>query len=451
MKKKPTQRNDAADRDVVGDVLPVIVVGAGVAGLACAVALHDLGQPVVVLEATDRVGGRLKTDRTPEGYLIDHGFQVLLDAYPSAKKWVTVDGLRTQPFDAGAQIWTGKRLVPLANPLLHPESALRDLTVSLLSLTDKLRLAKLAWTVKSAHWGSAREAAAAYPGLTAEEFLWEQGFSRGFVDRFARPFWGGITLDPTLRQSVGPVLFTLKMFLDGRAVLPAEGVAALPEAMAAELPESMLKLNARVDDIVIEEGRAVGVRIGNTSLRGSAVVVAADAPHARNLTRIESLPPAADGLGSVTVFLAGVKDPGIGPRLVINGSGTGVVNHLAPLSAAQPTYAPIGHHLVAAVAVGDALRNDKQSLVRAALIETAVMLGHSHADWSVVAVRDVPFSQFAQGPGCYAQLPENRTSVPGLYLASEATVDSSYNGAILSGEAAARLVIQDTVSAASAR
>lgn len=49
-----------------------IVVGAGVAGLAAARALHDAGRRVVVLEARDRIGGRVWTDRS-DGYVTDRG------------------------------------------------------------------------------------------------------------------------------------------------------------------------------------------------------------------------------------------------------------------------------------------------------------------------------------------------------------------------------------------
>jgi len=428
-----------------------IVVGAGVAGLACASALHDLGQHVVVLEATDRVGGRIKTDRHPDGYLIDHGFQVLLDAYPAARRWVTRDALRTQPFDAGAHVWTGRRLVPLANPLAHPDGIVRDVTSRLFGFSDKVRLAELGWRAMTAPWESAREASSMAEDVSAEEYLWNAGFSRKFVDRFARPFWGGITLDPSLRQSAGPMLFTLKMFLAGRAVLPAAGVGALPEAMAANLPDDALRFNATVDRLVIEDGRVVGVSLNGVRLHADAVVVATDPPAARSLTGIAALPAAAEGLRSLTVFLAGERDPGIGPRLVVNGSTDRVVNHLAPLSAAQPTYAPVGKHLIAAVVVGANLERPVDDLVHAAHLEAAEMLGQNRGDWEVVAIKDVPFSQFAQAPVRYRTLPGNATEIAGLYLASEATVDSSYNGAILSGEAAARLVVSDRATAARTR
>jgi len=64
---------------------PVLIVGAGMAGLSCATQLHRAGRPFILIEASERVGGRVRTDRTADGFLLDHGFQVLLSAYPEVR------------------------------------------------------------------------------------------------------------------------------------------------------------------------------------------------------------------------------------------------------------------------------------------------------------------------------------------------------------------------------
>ncbi|HLL51546.1 MAG TPA: FAD-dependent oxidoreductase, partial [Thermomicrobiales bacterium] len=107
---------------------PVIVVGAGMAGLVAAVALFEAGIPVHVLEASDAVGGRIRSRRHDEGFILDRGFQVLLDAYPSASRWIDHTALDLRAFDAAALLWTGRRLVPLVHPFRHPGGTLRDLT-----------------------------------------------------------------------------------------------------------------------------------------------------------------------------------------------------------------------------------------------------------------------------------------------------------------------------------
>jgi len=426
---------------------PVIVVGAGMAGLTAAVALHDAGVPVQLLEASDGVGGRIRTDRHPAGFLLDRGFQVLLEAYPFVRRWIDLGALAPASFDAAALIWTGRRLAPLADPRRHPGALPRDLTSPVFGVADKVRLARLALHAQRAPWQSAREAATVAPDQSAAEALWSAGCSSAFVERFARPFWGGITLDPSLESSAGPLWFTLKMFLAGRALLPGAGIGAMPEQLARRLPPATVALGARVERVIVEAGRAMGVAVDGQVQPATAVIVATDPPAARALTGIEALPDHRDGVGSLTVFLAGRRDPRIGPRLVLDGTGRLTLNHLAPLSTVQPAYAPPGSHLLAAVIVGTRLAaGDDAALAVRARDDVAVLLGHAPGDWEIVRAVRVPFSQFAQPPGIYARLPGNQTAIGGLYLAGEATVDSSYNGAIASGEAAARFV-QNAVAA----
>ena len=412
------------------------------AGLVAAVSLHETGIPVHVFEASDAVGGRIRSRRHDEGFILDRGFQVLLDAYPSAARWIDCSALGLRAFDAAALLWTGRRLVPLVHPFRHPGGTLRDLTSRVLPVGDKIRLAALGAEAARASWQSANQAATSLGNdVTGSEFLWARGFSQSFVNRFARPFWGGITLDPHLAGSAGPLLFTLKMFMQGSAVLPASGVGAMPAQLQSRLPSSAVTLNARVTSVVVEEGRAIGVRVAGRKIPATAVIVAADPATAGKLTSVRTLPGDKHGLPSLTVFLAGAKSPGTGPRLVLDATRQRLVNHLAPLSEVQPTYAPPGQHLLAAVIVGEAARDDDlDALSLHARRDTAMMLGHNVEDWRVLEIVQAPFSQFMQPPGIYRRLPGNVTPTKGLYLASEATVDSSYNGAVWSGETAAGIV-----------
>ena len=415
------------------------------AGLVAAVALFEAGIPVHVLEASDAVGGRIRSRRHDEGFILDRGFQVLLDAYPSASRWIDHTALDLRAFDAAALLWTGRRLVPLVHPFRHPGGTLRDLTSRVLPVSDKIRLAALAAEAVQASWQSANQAATSLGNdVTGSEFLWSRGFSRAFVDRFATPFWGGITLDPHLAGSAGPLLFTLKMFVQGSAVLPASGVGAMPAQLRSRLPSTAVTLNARVTTVVVEEGRATGIQVAGERIPASAVIVAADPATTSNLTPVRTLPGDKQGLPSLTVFLAGARSPGTGPRLVLDATRKRLVNHLAPLSAVQRTYAPPGQHLLAAVIVGEAAEGgDLDALTLQARRDVALMLGHSVEDWRVLEVVQTPFSQFMQPPGIYRRLPGNVTPTRGLYLASEATVDSSYNGAVWSGETAAGIVRRD--------
>lgn len=410
------------------------------AGLTAALSLFRAGRPVRLYEASDTVGGRLRTTVTAEGFVLDRGFQVLLDAYPAPKRWVDFSQLSARPFDAGALIWTGRRRVPVANPLRHPTAIVRDITNNLFPFDDKLRLSLLAAEVMRAPWQSANDAATSLgKDRAAVEYFWERGFSERFINHFARPFFGGITFDPHLERSIGPSLFTLKMFIQGSAVLPAAGVAALPAKLAAQLPVGAVTTLARVDEVVIEDGRAIGVRIAGEILPAAHVVVATDPETAARLTRVAALREVQETAGGTTVYLAGSRRPPTGPRLVLDGTRSLLVNEIAPVSEAQPAYAPPGRHLLAAEIIGHT-EMDTHEISERARLDVATMLQDAPGSWEVLDVVRTPHAQFAQPPGIYRRLPANVTPIAGLTLASEATVDSSYNGATISGETAAAIV-----------
>lgn len=419
---------------------PVIIVGAGLAGLTCARQLHRSGSTVKVIEAAGAVGGRVRSDRDADGFVIDRGFQIMLSAYPALRRHVDLDRLGSAAFDAGAVIWTGSRRIPLADPLRHPSSLIRDLTAPVFPLADKLRLAQWALEVARASWDSSANAANEQGvDRSGMDALGRRGFSDAFITRFAQPFWGGIFLDRSLSVSAGVLEFTLRMFLGGSAVLPKEGVGAVPAAIAADLPHDAVRLDSTVTEVIREDGRVTGVRLLNgDTIHGSAVVVATDPLTARELTGIELIP--VTPVGCVTVYLTGSTDPGIGKKLMLDGTGTSSVNHIAPLSTVQPSYAPAGKHLIAAVMLGEAMLDQSaDDIGQRARADVGRMLGQPGA-WDVHRIVRVPFSLYHQEPGLHRRLPGATTGVPGLFLASDATVDASSNGAMLSGETAARAV-----------
>jgi uncharacterized protein with NAD-binding domain and iron-sulfur cluster len=138
----------------------------------------------------------------------------------------------------------------------------------------------------------------------------------------------------------------------------------------------------------------------------------------------------------------GKRDPGLGRRLTLDATGRLTLNLVAPVSPVQPSYAPRGRYLIAAQVIGEAAANpDDDALAWSARHEVARMLGHAPEDWRVARVVRVPFSRFAEPPGVYGRLPSVTTDIAGLFLAGESVVDSSVNGALASGERAAKAVL----------
>jgi phytoene dehydrogenase-like protein len=422
-----------------GNGPPVIVVGAGLAGLTCARRLFQTGTRVQVLEAADAIGGRLRTDVSPEGFVLDRGFQVVFTAYPALRRVLDLRRLDLRPYDNGAAVVTTGGPVFLRDPIRHPAHAQTAITSRLLTWSDRARLARLAISLAAANWDGARDVPDT--GRSAELELRVRGFSDPLIESFFRPFLAGIRLRRDLSTSAAVALFDLKMLVSGRAALPARGMQALPEALAADLPAGTIRLDTPVLELLRDAGRQVlGVRTPHGELRGSAVVLATDGDATARLTGLD-VPRI--GLGSATLYLVGRRRLYSQKLLALNGLPDRFVNDATLLTNVVPEYAPPGWHLLAAhVLDPDGL--DDGSVEARARADLGRWFPHGDlAGWRTLAVVRTPHSQFAQPPLSRPELPSTRTSWSGLYLAGEITEDSSINGAVRSGEAAARIVAHD--------
>jgi phytoene dehydrogenase-like protein len=120
----------------------VVIVGAGLAGLACAETLDAAGVRCAVFEASDGVGGRARTDRH-QGFLLDRGFQVLLTAYPEAQRFLDYKALELRSFIPGALIRRDGRFQRLADPLRQPSDFFATLLSPIGTLADSMGIARL--------------------------------------------------------------------------------------------------------------------------------------------------------------------------------------------------------------------------------------------------------------------------------------------------------------------
>ena len=248
---------------------PIIIVGAGMAGLSCATWLRRAGREVLLLEAADAVGGRVRTDLTPAGFRLDRGFQVLLTDYPEARRIFDYGALQLRPFRQGAVIRLADgRETTLQNPLRQPLAAFSALASPIGSFGDKLLILKLALQVQQAK----PEELLARPGTSTLDFLRGYGWSEQIINAFFRPFFGGVFLDRDLGTASNFFAFVFQQFLRGDAAVPALGMQQMPEQLAARLPAGSLRLNTPVAAI---EGRTVRLESGET-LQAAAVVLATD-------------------------------------------------------------------------------------------------------------------------------------------------------------------------------
>ena len=229
---------------MAGERFDVVVVGAGLAGLVAARTLVDAGRSVVVLESSDGVGGRVRTDDL-DGFHLDRGFQVLLTAYPELDRQLDLDALHLRHFDPGALVFTGGRLRRVGDPLRQPGSLFASAVAPVGSLADKGRLARLLLRLRRS---DPRELLRG-PDVDTVTALREDGFSEAIIDRFFRPLVGGIQLDARLSASRRMFDIVLHCLAVGSSAVPAAGMGAIPAQLAARLPDGALRLATPVDSI----------------------------------------------------------------------------------------------------------------------------------------------------------------------------------------------------------
>jgi len=432
----------------------VIVVGAGLAGLVAARHLADAGVDVEIVEREDEVGGRVRTTRE-DGFVMDRGFQVLFTAYPAAKRELDYDALDLRYYTPGACIAReGERSI-LSDPFRDRSALLSSALNTEVSTADKLRTLKLR-----------RELAGKTPtGIfsgndrSIREYLRDRGFSERFVENFAAPFYGGITLDRSLSSSRKVFEYTFKMLSEGRIAVPADGMGAIPAQLSERARDAgaTITTGEEVDAVdaadaderdsssprsQVHEDAEATVDIGGETRTADAVVVATDPATARELTGVESVP--TDGEGCVTQYYSMPRSESLdaGKRLILNAGGADP-NHVVVNSAIAPEHAPEDRHLVSATFLGD---RDEQparfdDMTRRAL--SSWYPEHSFSDFELLNTEYVPFSQFAQPPGALDDLPGVDAPDGRCYLAGDYTRWSSIQGAMESGRDAAQTVLAD--------
>ncbi|MGK5742186.1 NAD(P)/FAD-dependent oxidoreductase [Micromonospora sp. URMC 103] len=392
----------------------VVVVGGGLAGLAAARRLHRAGVPWRLLEARDRLGGRVATDAV-DGYLLDRGFQVLNTAYPRLDTLLDVDRLRLGYFTAGVLVRKGDRLIRLVNPLREPAGGPASALAGVGTLLDRLRFAGLAAGCAALPPGRLLTA----PETTTEVALRRAGLSGAIVEELIRPFLSGVFIDRELETSSRVFAMVLRSFARGRNGLPAEGMAALPRAVAEPLPADLIELNTPVADVA---PRRVRTQAGD--IRCRAVVVAVDPPAAARL-----LPTlAAVRMHNYTTYYHSTEQAPLDePILLLDGDRRELIANTLVVTRAAPTYAPAGRHLVATSVVGPT--PPPEPTVRA---ELARLYGRSTSDWTHLTTVRVPEALPAAPP------PQGRLRKPvalgdGLFVAGDHRDSPSIQGALASG------------------
>ena len=411
----------------------VIIIGGGLAGLSCAVQLADSGVDSAVLEATDRVGGRVRSD-VINGFTLDVGFQVLLTAYPSCQKLLDYPALRLRYFDPGALIRQSGRFTELADPWRNPGRAWATATNPVGSVADKLRI----WRLRSKTCRGSLAELYERPHQTTEQYLRDFGFSERMLDQFFRPFIGGVFLDESLSVSSRMLEFVFRMFSMGGIAVPAEGMAAIPRQMAERLPRGTINLQSSV---VRLEGNRVVLANGD-SLTGDHVVIATESNAAARLLELPEIQTSWNETS--TLYYSSPQCEQKYKSLILRGDESGPIQTATIISNVAQEYAPPNRSLIS---VSLSPNNDKSHDENELLAKEQLKnwFGDQVRHWELLQTYQIPFGLPAMDIDPVIRSPKVKER-ESTYICGDHRETPSIEGAMDSGMRTAAAILKTQTS-----
>jgi protoporphyrinogen oxidase len=428
----------------------VVIIGGGLAGLTAAVSLHRAGRKPMVLEASERVGGRVRTDKV-DGFTLDHGFQVLLTTYPTCQQFLDYEALKLCAFEPGAMIFDGNQFRALGDPWRRPSTAWSTLTNPVGSIGDKLRIAK----VRAAASRGSIDDVYQRPDLPTMEYLKECDFSQSIIDGFFRPFIGGVFLDESLDVSRRMFDFVFRFFASGNAVVPAGGMAEIPLQLAAQLPTDSIRLQNSVTSL---EGTRIGLSSGQ-SIQADSVLIATESDAATRLLgdkSMESLKTNWNGTLNLYYSSSPITQSSRFKYLHLRGNDSGPIQTATVLSATAPSYAPPDRSLISvSIALPNETSQTKQGPTRQPALEwkdwdkidrmvkPQVKRWFAAEDLKLLAVYQIPFGLPARklDPVIRSPRASDHGGPDRVWIAGDHMATPSIEGAMSSGLRAAQAVL----------
>ena len=402
----------------------VAIIGAGLAGLACAIELQKNKIDFQIFEASDGVGGRVRSD-VIDGFILDRGFQLYNPSYAEGKRLLDYQDLDLKPFTPGVAIRDGKRLRLVVDPFRSRDfrfRLLRDLPGNPFSQLGLVRYFLKYLITSDAQIATTKD-------ISAQVSLTKSGIKGSLLEKLFRPFLQGVFLESELSTSRKFLDVVLKNFLQGIPSVPAKGMQEISNQLAAKLPKEKISLNTKVISI---SGNKLTTSEGEIEAR--KIVVATDPTTAISWLKLEP-----KKMHSVTTWYF-KADKSINsivkakPILFVDAQKTGPLTNAVVITNAAPSYAPNGEVLVSASAISPNENADLLSVKK----HLSHLFGVNTDSWQLIKEYKIKEALPEMTPP-FSLVSSNQINND-LFVAGDHRVTSSIQGALLSGTNTATLV-----------
>jgi phytoene dehydrogenase-like protein len=386
----------------------------------------------VVLEKNARVGGRIGS-LYEAGYTFDLGFQVVLDNYPALRAYLDIDALEPRYFEPGALMWDAGQRFTFRRPKTWADyrSALQTTADQALNWNDKLRLGVIAAGLLARDDEAILNEAFE---LSTKTYL--EGFSDTALERFFRPFFGGVLLDNEMETSATLFRYYFKKFLTGQTFLPRFGLQAIPDQLAGRLPAGALRLETEVTAVAFERGKATAVRLGSgEEVQLDQLVLTCPEPVTARLigARVRDAHPAA------VVYFQSEQSVYPEKLLLLQAGRTKLVRNLVQITNICPDYAPAGVHLISATVLQPRVT---PSDAAAAEQETREIFRLKPGSLRHVRTIEIPYAVPVQPPGSvFTQ--KFVKPFANVWRCGDQISHASFQGAMDSGAVTAKTILHE--------
>jgi protoporphyrinogen oxidase len=350
----------------------ITIIGAGISGLTTAVYLYKKGYEIRILEASERAGGRIKTDLV-NGFLLDRGFQVLLTEYPEAKALLNYEKLNLKKFLPGATVLYDDGQFEIADPFRRPSLLFSTVFAPVGSIKDKLNT----FFLKNKLTNRSLSTIFKQPEIETVAKLKEYGFSEKMINRFFKPFFSGIFLENDLKTSSNMFDFVMKMFSEGDAAIPELGMEEIPKQLVQMLPPESITYNHKVTAI---ENNTIICENG-TKFSTDKIIIATEATGFANKFIVET----KQHYHQVTNVYFEAKLAPTNKAVVILNAATNKkwVNNLTVMSNVSHKYAPKGSVLIS-ISLNGIPAEDDVTLAQNMKNELKKWFGNQVDDWNMI-------------------------------------------------------------------